>query len=125
VVGGNGQASRYSDLLAWQKAIELVEHVYRISREWPKDEQYGLTNQVRRAAVSVPANIAEGQGRSGPRELAHHLSIALGSLAEMETLLLIAQRLDYIDVTTSEAALSRAAETGRLIGGLLRSLRAT
>jgi four helix bundle protein len=105
--------------------MELVEHVYLISKEWPKDEQYGLTNQVRRAAVSVPANIAEGQGRSGPRELAHHLFIALGSLAELETLLLIAQRLHYIDVTTGEGSLIRAAETGRLIGGLLRSLRAT
>jgi len=97
--------------------------VYRASGCWPKDEQYGLTNQTRRAAVSVPANIAEGQGRTGPREFAHHLSIAQGSLAELETLLLIARDLRYLDAVTCDTLLVCATEVSRLIGGLIRSLR--
>jgi four helix bundle protein len=124
VVNRSAKTSRYSDLIAWQKAMELVEQIYRVSTSWPKDEQYGLTSQVRRAAVSVPANIAEGQGRTGSREFAHHLSIAQGSLAELETLPLIAQRLRYCEATDGDALLARAAEISRLVGGLLRSVRA-
>jgi four helix bundle protein len=79
----------YQDLTAWQKAMDLVEAVYRATQQWPRDELYGLTNQARRAAVSVPANIAEGKARFGPSEFFHRLSIALGSLHETETHLLI------------------------------------
>jgi four helix bundle protein len=72
----------YRDLAAWQKAMDVVETVYRATQQWPREEVYGLTNQARRAAVTVPANIAEGQGRRGPTEMLHHLSIADGSLHE-------------------------------------------
>jgi four helix bundle protein len=85
----------YRDLVAWQKAMDMVEAVYRATQTWPKDEVYGLTTQARRAAVSVPANIAEGQGRRGAAEMVHHLSMAGGSLHELETHLLIALRLGY------------------------------
>jgi len=105
--------------------MTLVSQVYRVSAGWPKEELYGLTNQLRRAAVSVLANIAEGQGRTGTREFAHHLSIANGSLHETETLLLIARDLHFIDQETCDQLLVQTTEIGRLIGGLIRSLRAT
>jgi four helix bundle protein len=98
-VGGEN----YRDLIAWQKAMDLVEGVYRTTRSWPKEELYGLTNQVRRAAVSVPANVAEGQGRRSSQEFPHHVSIAHGSLREVETHLLISRRLGYSDEATCEA----------------------
>lgn len=117
--GGPG----YRRLVAWQKGMDLVEAVYQSTKAWPRDEQYGLTSQVRRAAVSVPSNIAEGHARSGPREFAHHVSIAYGSLSEMETQILIAQRLGYSDTMTSEWLMTQASETRRVTLGLLRSLR--
>ncbi|MDQ6601728.1 MAG: four helix bundle protein [Chloroflexota bacterium] len=113
----------YRDLFAWQKAIELVVNVYRTTHDWPKEELHGLTNQVRRAVVSVPANIAEGQGRSGNKTFAHHLSIAYGSLSEVETHLVIAQRLHYMDVAQFQDLMDQAAEIGRLLNGLMRRLR--
>ncbi len=115
----------YQDLIAWQRAMDLVEEVYRVTKAWPREETYGLTNQVRRAAVSIPSNIAEGQGRSSPAEFARFLSIAHGSLREVETQLLIASRLAYPDTQTISTTLDRTAEVGRLIQGLLRSLRPT
>lgn len=80
----------YRDLKAWQLAVELADHIYTIKEGWPSREQFGLTSQTRRAAVSVPANIAEGQGRVGKREFPHRLSIAYGSLCELETLIHLA-----------------------------------
>lgn len=119
-----GKAVRsYRDLLAWQKAMDLVEMVYNITRDWPKDEIYGLTSQIRRAVVSIPSNIAEGQGRASTREFLHHLSIAYGSLCEIETQLLVAQRLGYIQGAITERLLANAAEVGRVLNGLSRSLR--
>ena len=113
----------FRDLIAWQKAMALVVVVYHLTKRWPQDELFGLTNQARRAAVSVPANIAEGQGRSGAREFGHHLSIAHGSLAELETHLLIAQDLEYVDEATLSPVLEQLAEVRRLLRGLIRSLR--
>ncbi len=113
----------YQDLIAWQKGMDLVEAVYRATRSWPKDEVYGLTNQVRWAAIAIPANIAEGQGRSGPKEFFHALSIAHGSLCEVETHLMIALRLNYLDQPTQAHLLDQAAEVGRILQGLIRSLR--
>ena len=113
----------YQDLIAWQRAMDLVEEVYRVTKAWPRDEAYGLTNQVRRAAVSIPSNIAEGQGRNSPAEFARFLSIAHGSLGEVETQLLIASRLAYPDTQTISTTLDRTTEVGRLVQGLLRSLR--
>ncbi len=112
----------YRDLMAWQKAMDLVELVYEVTRSWPKDEIYGLTNQVRRAVVSIPSNIAEGQGRSSPKEFMHHLSIARGSLLEVETQILIAQRLHYMQQDATDHILSSADEASRLISGLSRYL---
>jgi four helix bundle protein len=114
----------YRDLTVWQKAIDLVESVYRTTQGWPKEELYGLTNQVRRAAVSVPSNVAEGQGRHSPKEFLHHLSIAEGSLHEVETHLLISYRLRYIDEASCDALMYRTAKVGRLLHGLVRHLTA-
>ncbi len=94
-----------------------------MTHKWPKEELYGLTNQVRRAAVSIPANIAEGQGRSGLKEFLHHLSIANGSLYETETHLLIARQLGYSDEASCEEIMGQAAEVGRLLHGLIKSLQ--
>jgi four helix bundle protein len=113
----------YRDLAAWQKAMDLVEAVYRATQQWPREEVYGLTNQAHRAAVSVPANIAEGQGRRGATAMLHHLSIADGSLHELETHLLIAQRLRYLDGASATLLLAQTAEVGRILGGLMRRMR--
>lgn len=113
----------YRELIAWQKAIDLVESVYRATRTWPREELYGLTNQVRRAVISVPANIAEGQGRSSVKEFMQFVSIANGSLHEVETHLLISHRLGYIDEASCEHLMYHTAEVGRLLNGLMRSFR--
>ena len=115
----------YRDLIAWQKAMDLVVGVYEVTRSWPKDEIYGLTNQVRRAAVSIPANVAEGKGRAGANEYHHHLSIAHGSLCELETQLQIAHRLGYLDETRLNPLLETSSEVGRIIQGIMRKLRPT
>ena len=115
-------AKRHTDLIAWQKAMDLVEEVYRITRGFPKEEICGLAAQVRRAAVSVPSNIAEGHSRFGSREFLHHLSIASGSLSEVETQVEIALRLGYIDKSEAERCTVIARETGRIISGLMASL---
>jgi four helix bundle protein len=104
-------------------AMDLVIDVYDATKRWPTAERHGLIDQVRRSAVSVPSNVAEGQGRSASREFLHSLLIARGSLAEIETQLLLAGRLGYQDEATTGALLERADETGRLLGGLIRSLR--
>jgi four helix bundle protein len=85
----------HKDLEVWQRSMDLVSFVYSVTRTWAKEEIYGLTSQVRRAAVSVPSNIAEGAGRSSPAEFNRFLAIAQGSLAEMETQLEIARRIDF------------------------------
>ena len=87
----------YRDLVVWQKACDLAVAVYQPTRSFPKEEMFGLTSQTRRAAVSVPANIAEGAGRFGSTEFRHHISIARGSLAELRTLLELARRFGYMD----------------------------
>ena len=125
VNGGNGAArkSGFQELIAWQKAMALVTAIYRATGDWPREELYGLTSQVRRAAVSIPSNLAEGHGRTGPREFAHHVSIAYGSLCELETQLLIAESLDYSDAEATESLMSRVADVRCLTNGLLRSLQ--
>ncbi len=97
--------------------------MYRVTRVWPRDEVFGLTGQVRRAAISVTANIAEGQGRSGPREFLHHRSIAHGSLAEVESLLLVSHRQGYVDTPDLDRLFVVLDETRRLLRGLICSLR--
>jgi four helix bundle protein len=112
----------YQDLSAWQKAMDLVEDVYRSSKDFPREEIYALTSQIRRAAVSIPSNIAEGQGRRTTADFLRHLSIAYGSLCEVETQILIARRLKYIAQSRLEEVMSRAGEVGRLLNGLMASL---
>jgi four helix bundle protein len=113
----------FRDLLAWQKGIELVEAIYLATASFPREELYGLTIQIRKAAVSIPSNIAEGQSRHTTRDFLNFLSIAKGSLSELETQLTIAERLRYISATEAASLLQLASEVGRLIGGLSRSLK--
>jgi four helix bundle protein len=115
----------HRELIAWQKAMDLVVLVYKLCAGFPREELYGLTSQIRRAAVSIPSNIAEGQGRRSTKEFLNFLSVAHGSLREVETQTLIAQRLNYIDETATTAAMDLAAEVGRLLNGLSNSLGGT
>ena len=110
------------DLIAWQKGMRLVNAIYRVTASWPSDERFGLTSQVRRAAVSIPANVAEGQERLGRAELRHHLSIAHGSLCELETLLVVAADIAILDVENHDRLVEQAEEVGRVLRGFLRSL---
>ena len=112
----------YGDLIAWQKAMDLVQMVYETVRAFPKEEIYGLTSQLKRASISVPSNIAEGQGRKSTREFLHHLSIAYGSLMEVETQILIAVRLGYLSQEDVVPITEQTAEVGRLINGLSNAL---
>jgi len=112
----------YQELIAWQKAMDLVEEVYKVSRNFPREELYGLTSQLRRAAVSIPSNIAEGQGRRTTADFLHHLLIAYGSLLELETQLLIATRLSYLVPVKCNEILKMAGEVGRILNGLMSSL---
>jgi four helix bundle protein len=112
----------HHDLMVWQLGMELTERVYAISAKFPREELYGLTSQLRRAASSVPANIAEGNGRRSTRELARHVSIAIGSLCEVETFLQLAKRLDFGNADAIDQSLSMLAEEGRMLRGLQKSL---
>src|SRR5438876_11957409 len=112
----------YQELIGWKKGIELVTDVYRLTQKFPKQEIYGLTSQIRRAAVSIPSNIAEGQGRMSRGEFKQFLGHARGSLLELETQILIAQQLGYLPVERMQILLDRAAEAGRILNGLLGSL---
>ncbi|MBA2495133.1 MAG: four helix bundle protein [Acidobacteria bacterium] len=113
----------YRGLLVWQKSMILVTDVYNSVKNFPKEEVYGLSGQLRRAVVSVPSNIAEGQGRDSVKEFVHHLSIAYGSLMEVETQLQIAANLGYLNQVEIDKLLEQTAEVGRLLNGLSRSLR--
>jgi four helix bundle protein len=113
----------YRDLVACQKAMELVADIYRLTSNFPKEEVYGLTSQLRRAAISVPSNIAEGQGRHGNGEFKHFLRLSLGSLMEVETQIMISERLGYLEQKAVGAVLVRSAEIGRVLNGLINSLR--
>jgi four helix bundle protein len=121
---GRSATPGYRGVLAWQKAMDMVAEVYRVSRDWPKEELYGLTSRLRRAAVSVPANIAEGRGRGGSTEYSRYLSIAYGSLCELETHLYIAQRLAYLDNDVLDRLIRQTTEVAQLLHGLMKSQRA-
>ena len=114
----------YQDLLVWQKAFALARDCCKISEGLRRARRSGLATQLERAATSVPANIAEGNGRHHRGDYLHHLSIASGSLAELESHLLLAQALPGADDPSIGGALSLAREVGRLLGGLMRALRA-
>jgi four helix bundle protein len=112
-------STAYSDLRVWQKAMELVFHVYSCTRSFPREELYGLSSQMRRSAVSVPSNIAEGKGRFSRKELVQFLFHARGSLRELETQILIAGRLGYLDSKTTDLLCSESAEIARMLNGLV------
>jgi four helix bundle protein len=113
----------YRDLVVWQKAIDLCELIYRASAAFPQHELYGLTSQIRRGAVSVPSNIAEGAGRITNGEFLQAVGYARGSLLEIETQLIIANRLGYLSPTEMDTLFRATTEVGKLANGLLRSLK--
>lgn len=113
----------YRDLRVWQLAMELVSSVYEKTRDFPKHEVYGLTSQMKRAAISIPSNIAEGKGRSSDRDRAHFLCHARGSLLELETQILIAQQLEYLPGSDAESLISNSAQLGRMLNALIQSLQ--
>ena len=112
----------YQDLEVWQKSMELVEDCYRLTRQFPDSEVYGLSSQLQRSAVSVAANIAEGRERGRTQEFLHRLSIAYDSLAELETHILIARRLNYVNEEPLRQLMDKTAEIGRILNGLRGSL---
>jgi four helix bundle protein len=117
----------FKDLRVWQRSMDLVSVVYQTSRNFPKDELYSLANQIRRAAVSISSNIAEGHGRKSPKEFAMFLRNANGSLREVETQVLVAERLGYIDAATTMQVIDLIEEVARMLYGLIQyqSRRAT
>ncbi len=117
------QLTHYKQLIAWQKAIALVAEIYSATRCFPRDELYGLTSQLRRAAVSVPSNIAEGQGRATRGEFVQFLGHARGSLCEVETQVIIATSLHYLEPDRRDMLSDRIAELGRILNGLIASLQ--
>jgi four helix bundle protein len=112
----------YKDLVAWQKSMDLVTATYRITGGFPRDELFGLTSQLRRAAVSIPSNIAEGQGRLSEKEFRYFLGQARGSLMEVETQLQIAENLGYLQKEQMAPLWQSCAEVGRILNGLLASV---
>jgi len=113
----------YRDLQVWQKAMDLVVESYKVVNLLPKNEVYSLATQIQRAAVSIPANIAEGHGREHLGDYVHHLSCANGSLMELETHFLIAAKLSYISEPQIESVLRNTSELGRMLSGLISKLR--
>ncbi len=113
----------YTDLIAWQKAMALAEAVYVATRQLPAEERFGLSAQMRRAAVSIPANIAEGQGRRTNGEFGNQLSVAHGSIRELETHVMLAGRLGLMSQDIVDGLLAQLAEAGRLTTGLANSLK--
>lgn len=110
------------DLIVWQKAVDLAVSVYKITRYFPKEELFGLVSQMRRCAVSVPSNIAEGQARNTTGEFKQFLGIAKGSLAELDTQLKIARRLTYLEEDVHKTHVDDCNEIGKMLNGLLKSL---
>ena len=114
--------SGYKDLLVWQRSMDLVDRVYQLTAKFPAAEQWGLVSQMRRAAVSVPSNIAEGYGRQATGEYRHHLSIARGSLLELETQMLISQRLKLLDEDQLDHVLREIDELNKMLTTLISKL---
>lgn len=115
----------YRQLKVWRDAISVVKSVYQLTEQFPKAEVYALTNQMRRAAVSVPSNIAEGQARDSTKEFLHHISIAMGSLAELDTQLEIAVELEFASSSLVKRMLEKTDEVGRMLRGLQKSLKSS
>jgi four helix bundle protein len=112
----------YRELVVWQRAMDLVEHVYQAAQHFPPDELNGLTIQLRKAVVSIPTKIAEGQGRGSINEFLNHLSKAQGAVCEVQTQILIAQRLNYLSNPQTERLMEMSSEVAKLLNGLSNSL---
>ncbi len=115
--------TKHKDLKVWQKSIDLVEKVYLLTQSFPKEEKYGLTSQIRRAVISVSSNIAEGAARKNKKEFNQFLYIAVGSLAEIDTQIIISKRLNYISSGTEEKILYEIKEIRKMLFGLINSLK--
>ena len=113
----------YKELIAWQRAMDVAQLVYEVSGSCPKEELFGIVSQMRRSAVSIPSNIAEGQGRKSTRDFLRFLSIAHGSVCEMETQVVLAGRLGFLNSDQVQQVLESSAEVGRLVNGLYNSLQ--
>ncbi len=113
----------FRDLVVWQKSMDLVTAIYQLSRGLPKEEIFGLTSQIRRAAVSIPSNIAEGRGKSTKGEFQQFLHHSRGSLAEVETQIIIAKNLGYLSKEETEQLIEMTSEVGRLLHGLITSIK--
>jgi len=114
----------YKDLKVWQYGIDITEEIYTSTQTFPKSEIYGLCSQMQRAAVSIPSNIAEGHARNSTKEFLRFLSIALGSIAELETQIILAERLNYLKPEKSILMQKKLNELGKMIRGLQKSLKA-
>jgi four helix bundle protein len=113
----------YRELVVWQKGMALAKLWYGVTKSFPKDELFGMTSQIRRAATSIPANIAEGHGRSHTKEYLHHISIARGSLAELETHVILSHEVALLSETDLNACLKIADEVSRMLAALRTALR--
>ena len=112
----------HKDLKVWSKSIAMVTNIYELTNKFPREELYGLTSQIRRSAVSIPSNIAEGAARSSIKEFRNFLSIALGSASELETQIIISNNLNYIKPGDKDTILSELTEIRKMIHGLRKSL---
>jgi four helix bundle protein len=119
---GGQEIRSYRDLRVWQQAMDLAVECYRLTREFPRDELFGLTSQIRRAASSIAANIAEGYGRDSTKAYVNHLRIAQGSLKEVETHLLLSERVGLVSAASISDALARSEAIGKMLGSLIRNV---
>ena len=119
----NKEVRSYRDLSVCQLGMQLSEEVYRLTAKFPPEEKFGLTSQLRRATTSIPANIAEGHARASTKDFLRHLSIAIGSLAEVTTFIELAERLGFVDASVASKLLSSFQEERRMLRGLQSSLR--
>jgi len=115
-------AMNYQDLIVWQKAMDMTVEIYKLVKKLPKDEIYSLSDQMRRAAVSIPSNIAEGQERNSSKEFTRYLLIAQGSRAELETQLIICQRIGYFTDSDITDVMTLLKEIGRMLNALKKKL---
>ncbi len=118
-----GKINSYKDLIAWQKAVALVSDIYKVTESFPESEKFGMLSQLRRAAVSVPANIAEGWGRENTKNYLQFLRISRASLYEVETLLIIANNLEYLTENKKQEMFDKTEEVAKIINGLIKSLK--
>ena len=118
----NKKIESFKDLIVWQKGIEIVNEVYNVTKHFPKDELYGLTSQIRRAAISIPANIAEGWGRGTTKNYIQFLEISRGSLFELETLIIISTNQSLVNMDKCNEISNKVNETGKMLNSLITKL---